>query len=195
MMIFRSFWNHRPGKNRHINGVSRRDYGVIASMDCLDSLPALMTDGARKSIRAASYAHDGSAIDLSDSAWEVFDRDPTMAVAHPSGILVLQQMFPSLGHVDGSVRTNSRRTLWVIVARTRGVGIRRTNIRRHVIMSVSRSKVAAVLPALIHVIARRRSKPMPNCAGLFAASVRGTGSRSPYARSSGGRSERAGSTI
>lgn len=180
MMIFRRFWNHRPGKNRHIIGVSRRDYGVITSMDYCDFLLALMRDGARKPIRASSYAHDGQATALSDSAWEVFDRDPTMAVARPSGIVVLQETLPSLCHGSGKVWINPRLTLWVIVVRTRGVWIRRTNVRNQVIMSVCRSRLAAVLPALIPIAARRRSRPMPNCSGLFAASVRGTGRRAPH---------------
>lgn len=184
-MIFRNFWNHRPRKNRHINGVSRCDYGVITSMDCCDYLRALTGASAHKSIRAASYAHNGPAIGLDDSAWEVFDRDPTMAIAGPSGILVLQEMSPCLCLGSGAVRMNPRRTLWVIVVRTRGIGIWRTNVRNQVIMSVSRSKLAAALPALLPIVARRRSRPMSNCSGLFAASIRGIGSRSPHARSSG----------
>lgn len=181
-MRFHRFWNHRPDANRYIRGVSRFDYGIIASMGYCDLFLRRTEAVPYKPIRAATFMHDGKGVSLNDSVWELFDRDATMAVAQPSGIVVLQQTSPSMSNVNNAAARNPRRIYWVNVRRSRGLEIQRKTTRNHVVMNVTESNITAVLTALTSIVARRRSRPIRNSTGLFAASICGIGSRSPAYR-------------
>lgn len=179
MMRFRRLWNHRPDANRYIRGVSRLDCGIIASVGYCDLLLRWTRAAPYNPMRAATFVHDGKNVTLNDSVWDFFDRDPTMSVAQPSGIVVLQQAFPSVHDVNKVAARNPRRIFWLKVRRSRGLVIRREITRNHAMLSVSESNLEAVLTALVSIVARRRSRPTRNCTGLFTAAISGLGSRSP----------------
>lgn len=179
MILLRRFGNHRPDAKKYIPRVSRFDSGIISSMAYCDLLRTPMTTGTNRPIRVATFVHDAQAVALNDSAMEYFDRDPTMAIARPSGILVLQQTWPCAQGENEVATRNPHRVLWVRVRRSRGLVIARKAVCNHAMLSVSESNLAAVLTALVSIVARRRSRPIRNCTGLFASTIGGLGSRSP----------------